>query len=210
TRGPKLFARNCATCHRFGGLDGTGRPVKDPETAADLQGFGGRQWLVGLLDPAAIRTVHYFGGTKFRDGKMARFLARDVAGFDAAQREQLRQVALALSAEAGLRSQRLADLRDAAAIAAGRALLTNGVVRCTECHPYQKPDPDATAPDLTGYGSRAWIIALVTNPRHARFYGRRNDRMPAFGDDRVLDAQAIGLIADWLRGDWYEPGREPP
>jgi len=29
--------------------------------------------------------------------------------------------------------------------------------------------------------------------------------MPAFGSEQILDAQSIGLIADWLRGEWYEP-----
>ena len=24
-------------------------------------------------------------------------------------------------------------------------------------------------------------------------------------EEKILDAAAIGLIADWLRGDWYEP-----
>jgi len=28
--------------------------------------------------------------------------------------------------------------------------------------------------------------------------------MPAFGDERILDAEAIALVADWLRGDWFE------
>ena len=80
-------------------------------------------------------------------------------------------------------------------------------MRCTECHPFHKPDEDATAPDLTGFGSRDWLIDFISNPAHARFYGKRNDRMPAFGEDRVLDDHAIGLIADWLRGDWYEPSQ---
>ena len=28
--------------------------------------------------------------------------------------------------------------------------------------------------------------------------------MPAFGEKQILSPQAIGLIADWLRGEWYE------
>jgi hypothetical protein len=31
--------------------------------------------------------------------------------------------------------------------------------------------------------------------------------MPAFGDEKILDPQAIGLLADWLRGQWYEPAQ---
>ena len=36
TQGLRLFARNCAGCHRFNGGDGTGQPVKDPPSASDL------------------------------------------------------------------------------------------------------------------------------------------------------------------------------
>ncbi len=46
------------------------------------------------------------------------------------------------------------------------------------------------------------MIGIISNPAHERFYGKRNDRMPAFGDDKSLDMHAMGLIADWLRGDW--------
>jgi hypothetical protein len=28
--------------------------------------------------------------------------------------------------------------------------------------------------------------------------------MPAFGDEKILDARSIELVADWLRGDWFE------
>jgi mono/diheme cytochrome c family protein len=27
--------------------------------------------------------------------------------------------------------------------------------------------------------------------------------MPAFADTGQLDAEKIGILADWLRGDWY-------
>ena len=113
-------------------------------------------------------------------------------------------VIIALSAEAKLKSQTAADAKDASVIAAGRELI-KGDIACTDCHAYGSPDEDATAPDLTGYGSRDWLMAFISNPAHPKFYGKRNDRMPAFAEDKILDAKAIGLIADWLRGDWYEP-----
>jgi hypothetical protein len=31
--------------------------------------------------------------------------------------------------------------------------------------------------------------------------------MPAFGAKQLLDERQINLIVDWLRGEWYEPGR---
>jgi ubiquinol-cytochrome c reductase cytochrome b subunit len=78
-------------------------------------------------------------------------------------------------------------------------------MRCTECHQFHKPDEQATAPDLTNYGSRKWLINFIQDPAHEEFYGGLNDRMPSFGKDQILDARQIGLIADWLRGAWYEP-----
>ena len=51
----------------------------------------------------------------------------------------------------------------------------------------------------------AVAIGVITDPSHARFYGKRNDRMPLFGKDQILDAASIGLVADWLRGEWYAP-----
>ena len=205
TQGPKLFARNCASCHRYEGHDGTGLAVKDPQSGSDLKDFASRDWLTGLLDPAKVDTTNYFGGTKFKEGKMVKFVKKDIAAHSAAAKEQLKKVILALSAEAVLKSQRNADRRDTAAIEEGRKLIESDAMRCTECHQFRKPTDDATGPDLTGYGSREWLVSVISNPKHERFYGKRNDRMPAFGEDQVLDAKTIGLIADWLRGDWYEP-----
>ncbi len=205
TQGPRLFARHCASCHRYGGHDGMGDAPAEPPSASDLKGFASRTWLAGLLNPTNVDGPHYFGGTKFKEGKMVRFVQRDVAGFDPSRQAQLAKVVLALSAEAGLRAQREADTREAAAIAEGRELIRSSAMRCTDCHQFQKPDEDATAPDLTGYGSRPWLIDFVGNPAHERFYGRRNDRMPAFGTDGTLDAPTIGVLADWLRGEWYQP-----
>ena len=36
------------------------------------------------------------------------------------------------------------------------------------------------APDLTGYASREWLTAFISNPADERFYRDTNDRMPAF------------------------------
>ena len=205
TQGPKLFSKNCASCHRFDGHDGTGKVPRDPPAASDLKGFATREWLAGLLDPQKVTEAHYFGATKFKDGKMARFVKKDVAGFKSTQQDNLRTVLSALSAEAQLKSQRDTDRRDEAMIAQGRTLLASEAMRCTECHKFHQHGEDPTAPDLTGYGSRDWLIGFISNPAHERFYGKRNDRMPAFGGEKILDAHAIGLIADWLRGEWYEP-----
>ena len=205
TQGPKLFARNCSSCHRYDGHDGLGHTPKDPQSAPELKGFGSRAWLAGLLDPKQVSATNYFGGTKFADGKMAKFVKKTFTDADSAKLEQLKKVIAAVSAEAALRSQLDADQRDAALIEQGRALAAGEDMRCTECHQFRKKDEEASAPDLTGWGSREWLTGIINNPKHARFYGKRNDRMPAFGEDQILDAPAIGLLVDWLRGEWYEP-----
>ena len=202
TQGPKLFSKNCASCHRYDGHDGTGAKPSDDQTASDLKGFASRAWLAGLLDPARVGSPHYFGGTKFKEGRMVRFVTRDIAKFSSGAKADLSKVIAALSAEAALKSQSAADQQDSATIIQGRALLAGEEMRCTECHRYQQQGEDPTGPDLTGYGSRAWLMDFIRDPGHARFYGKRNDRMPAFGKDR-LDSHAIGLLADWLRGEWH-------
>jgi ubiquinol-cytochrome c reductase cytochrome b subunit len=158
-----------------------------------------------LIDPAHIDGPNYFGNSKFKTGKMVKFVKKDVANFSPEQKEQLKKVIAALSSEAQLKSQRAADEHTMPIITEGKAMLTSAEMRCTECHQFHKKDEDSTAPDLTSYGSREWLIGLITNPAHERYYGARNDRMPKFGGDKILDTQTIGLIADWLRGDWYEP-----
>ena len=201
-QGAKLFAKNCASCHRYGGHDGTGATPKDPQTASDLKGFASREWIAGLLDPARVSGTNYFGGTKFKDGKMARFVKKDVPGYDDKQKEQLKAVIALISAEAALSPQSAADKRDAALIKQGGEAFKNGL-GCTDCHRFHNADDDATGPDLTGYGSRDWLVRFISNPAHPSFYGKRNDRMPQFGESQKLDAITIGILADWLRGDWY-------
>jgi ubiquinol-cytochrome c reductase cytochrome b subunit len=206
TQGPKLFAQKCAGCHRFDGHDGRGFTMRDAQTASDLKGFASREWIAGLLDPAKIATTNYFGATRFHEGKMVKFVKKDVAEYGLEEKEKLRKVIAALSAEAQLKKQLSADQSDAGIIAEGMRLIQNEM-RCTECHQFHKPDENATAPELTGYGSRKWLINFINNPAHSDFYGKRNDRMPLFGNDQILSEESISLIADWLRGSWYEPAQ---
>lgn len=207
TQGPRIFAAKCASCHRHDGLDGMGNPVDEAPSAADLNQFASRAWLAGLLDPERVDSVHYFGGTAFAEGKMVKWVKRKVPEMSPEEKDQLNLALMALSAEAKLPYQREADARDAAKIKEGLRLLDEELA-CLDCHEFHFTDEDASGPDLTGYGSREWLIALVTDPRHERFYGERNDRMPAFGAEDILDDKSIGLVVDWLRGEWYRPESE--
>jgi ubiquinol-cytochrome c reductase cytochrome b subunit len=205
TQGPKLFAKNCASCHRFDGHDGMFGQPKDAPSASDLKDFASRAWLSGLLDPKQVDSVKYFGATKFKAGKMVRFVHEEVAAYSADDRATAQQVIAALSAEAARPAQQAEDQRDAALIAAGRKALVGEAMGCVECHKFHAAGDDATGPDLTGFGSHDWLVAFISNPKHERFFGERNDRMPAFGAEKMLTPEEIALVADWLRGDWYRP-----
>ncbi len=205
TQGPRIFAKHCASCHRYDGHDGMGIVSTNAPEAADLKGFASREWIAGFLDPEKISGLHYFGGTKFKDGKMAKFVKTDIAKFTAVEKQQLEKVVIALSAEAWLKSQRELDRRDEAIIKEGRELIAGATMSCTDCHQFQKEDEDADAVDLTGYGSHQWLTGFIENPKHPKFYGRKNDRMPAYGEDKILDAHSIDLLVKWLRGEWLEP-----
>lgn len=243
-QGSRLFAKHCASCHRYGGHDGTGhgqmakvlfkqgddleaiakeygmtvnevlkeshlskeavKPgsqlvVKFKPTAADLKGFASRPWLEKLLNYAHYTSPDYFGGTKFSESKMAKFL-RD---FEESDAEDLAKVAATVSAQAKLPYQAKMDVQDTELIAEGEELLVDDFA-CIDCHQFVEPDDEASAPDLTGYGSKEWLTAIIGDPAHDRFYGKKNDRMPSFGKDKKLTSKEISLIVDWLREDYYE------
>src|SRR5262249_5718299 len=170
TQGPKLFAQKCSSCHRYGGQDGLGNIPKEAQSASDLKSFATREWLAGLLDPERVGTTNYFGGTKFHDGKMVKFVRKDVAAYSPEQKDKLTKVIAAVSAEAQLKSEITIDQRDSATIAEGQKLIQEGEIRCADCHQFHKKDEDATAPDLTGYGSRRWLITFISNPAHTNYY----------------------------------------
>src|SRR5690606_28022705 len=113
------------------------------------------------------------------------------------QKARLALVVKALSAEAQLPAQRELDAREEADIVAGREELRSEDLRCTECHEFHQPDDSATGPMLTGYGSRDWLVRFIHDPAHEKFYGRRNDRMPSYGETGSISDDEIGLIADW-------------
>lgn len=214
TQGPLLFARHCASCHSHVDAQGRGIVAVEP-SAPNLHGFGTTEWIMGMLDPQRIPSEQVFGKTKFAEGDMVskvRELFDGLEEADAAKlREELRSVAQTLSSEAAL--PRAAAGHDISLVA-GRKLLTSRFA-CTDCHRYRDEGELGSAPDLTGYGSRDWLLGMIANPQHERFYAAdRNDRMPAFAENldhperNLLSTRELNLLVDWLRGDWYQPSSQ--
>ena len=216
TRGPVLFARHCANCHRHVGPDGTGVEATARVAAANLHGFGGEAWAAGMLDPDRVDTPEYFGATPFADGDMVQYVKTTLWDIDrddpeavAELRGRIRAVAAALASESDL-PPGPDDVTppDPALAARGRELMA-GDLGCTDCHNFGDAE-DGYACDLNGYASRVWLAEFIANPAHPRFYGDEN-AMPLYspgppGDDaNLLTKEEVVLIADWLRGDWPEP-----
>jgi len=207
TQGPRLFASQCASCHTYAGHDGLGAPLPEPPTAPDLAGFGSREWLRDFMDPKQIETLRFFGGTAFvhpkeggRKSKMVRLITDKVPAYSAEDKANLEKILVALSAEATLPAQKEADARDGTLIADGKKLITDSALDCVECHQFHNDTP-GDGPDFTGYASHAWLAEFLKNPGHDRFYGKRNDRMPAFGKTSRLGSRDLDLLIRWLRGE---------
>ena len=206
TQGPKLFKANCASCHSYGGENGMGEVAEDT-SAADLRGFASRHWLREFLSPDHIKTPKYWGKTKFvtpdegeKVSKMVSYVLDEVAEFGPVEEAMLEELIIGLSAEANLPAQEKADAEASEIIAKLPELIGEDGLACTDCHHFRG---EGRRPDLTGYGSRQWMIDFIKDPSHKRFYGSRNDRMPSYGAvgeraARLSDHQ-IGLIVDWLR-----------
>jgi mono/diheme cytochrome c family protein len=93
--------------------------------------------------------------------------------------------------------------RDAARVAKGKGIVT---ARCTACHLFGGTGDDGDqglAPELSGYGSAAWVRAQIGNPSAKTTYrehaldAERKGHMPRF--DGELKAEDIDLLARWVR-----------
>jgi ubiquinol-cytochrome c reductase cytochrome b subunit len=208
-QGNLLFKQNCVSCHDLTDEKGIGLAA-EKSSAPNLHGFASRQWIAGLLDPKQIMTPKYFGNTKIRGG-MIDYVRNVLPGLteDAESKANLKKVIAALSAEAELPSQREADARDKELIEEGRKLLVDDF-GCVDCHKFRDEGKLGTSPDLTGYGSKAWISAFTANPKSKRFYGNKNDRMPSYAESddaskNLLSPRSLDTLSDRLRGDWFRP-----
>jgi len=208
TEGPRVFEQQCLSCHNFSGPEEM-RFLSDAPSAPDLYAFASREWLKGFFDPKQIAGEKYYGNTRFAAGAMVRYVEERFAKLPEAEQTA---IIAALSAEAQLPGQRKADEDDAAIIAQGMDLILR---ECARCHHFHGSGPIGQAPDLTGYGSRKWLIGIVASPEHSAFYGLRNDRMPQYVEDslrpeknRLTEVQ-LSVVVDLLRGDWPRQDTAP-
>lgn len=215
TAGPELFSRNCAQCHTFEGHDGTGKPVETP-TAADLKGFGSREWLRSFLENPA--SPQHFGptakgsfngeplGDRFVNGPMAKWSREN---FSKMNEGELTAVVEFLIAQGARPDNSPADPELAEK---GRDFFEAGSdaveTSCLGCHEIRIDGTAlgtsalSPAPDLTGYASEAWLKDFLLDPGAERHYGKRNGMLSSKG--RLSDRE-LEILVQWLVGRWYEP-----
>jgi ubiquinol-cytochrome c reductase cytochrome b subunit len=201
-RGPKLFGlldgKDCASCHAYVDPAAADAPATfAAASAANLHGFGTTAWVRGLFDPQRVAGPEYFGNTAHKDGDMVAYVRDEMTDREKWKPDEIEAVAVALAAEAGR--------PDAGATAdqveRGRALIADGE-RCGGCHEFGGNGTGfGAAPDLTGWAGREWLVGIIANPTHERFYGDSNDRMPAF--EKSMPREQIEILAAWMRGEWY-------
>ena len=164
------------------------------------------------MDPKQIAGPNYFQHTSHSDGDMQKFVSGELQDPSNWKKPEVEAAIDALSAEAKLPAQQALDAADKPQIKAGQSLIADES-RCGQCHRFHSSVALGTAPDLTGYGSREWLTEFISNPSQKRFYGKDNDRMPAFAPDRNrpeknrLTAEEIGYLVNWLRGEGAENER---
>ena len=190
-RGRRIFAAHCASCHRYNGHDGRGYSVEEDPSAPELAGFASQEWLTKLLNYEHYTSLEYFGGTAFKEGTMAKKVLQK---FDEEEQKLLPQVAILLSDMAELTYQQSLTEEKRESLMD----IFYDDLACIDCHDIDS-EGEGSAPDLTGYGSKKWMTDFIINPEHERFYGKKNDRMPAFGRDNKLTPEEIEIVVDWIR-----------
>ncbi len=158
-QGPRLFARNCSSCHRFDGHDGTGQKISrkikvgddekeipEPATAADLKGFGSRAWITRVLTDYdnTFQPLENAGnkGKAILTGEMANWCKDNQKVLaDPANAESLQALVEFLAAQSSRTDTDDKQPIDEKLVAAGKEIFKGGTLKagslssaCADCH----------------------------------------------------------------------------
>lgn len=237
TQGPRLFARNCSSCHRFDGHDGTGQKIMktvkengvetkvlEPDTAADLKDFGSREWITRVLTDYdnTFKPLENAGekGKAILTGEMAGWCKDNLKALtDPANADSLKALVEFVAAQSGR-----TDLKafDETLVAAGKEVFKSGMLKsgsissCVDCHAMKAiGDTESLGdgagpgyPKLTGYAGRDWLKAFLRDPGHADFYGEKNTMM-VFDEKRMSETD-LDLLVNWMTGNFYRAEKSHP
>jgi ubiquinol-cytochrome c reductase cytochrome b subunit len=200
-RGPELFDKHCASCHVLGS-----HGVEKDRSATKLDGWSTEAWILEMIhDPDGDAR---FGRTIYK-GEMPSVDVKppDAATFTPMSDPDKKAVAAFLASQGDEPGDVVppgALRADAARVAKGKELFTT---RCTTCHLFKGEGDDSDqglAPEMSGYGSIAWVRAQIANPATKATYREhaldadRKGHMPRF--DAELKPEDLDLLARWVRG----------
>ena len=198
---PRVFDSRCATCHVLGAHGDRAKA-----TASTLDGWGTDAWVRGMLDDPD--HLSRFGKTPY-NGMMP---SQTKCGpKDDGCKPLAVADANAVSAFLAAGAREAGDANDAAATTSldeATRKKAEGIVtsRCTGCHLYKGEGDDGGlnyAPELFGWGTKAWILSQITNPATKTTYREKaldadmKGHMPRFDSD--LSARDIDVVATWVR-----------
>lgn len=180
--------------------------VMSQQTAADLAGFGGRDWIRGLLDDPS--SPRFFGTMPKLDGmKTWKAGSRlnpeqldDVADFVA----ELGSVENGESFFDWYERRYLGNLESHP----GHDLF---VEDCGQCHLVGSPDFSITeggfmeAPNLFAYGSSDWLTRMIHEPASEDLYGYLPEESQMPGFEGRLSENDVTTLVRYLGGDYLPP-----
>lgn len=233
TQGPRLFARHCASCHRFDGHDGTGQliqktvkedgkevKVDEPSTAADLKDFGSREWMKRVLTDYQ----NTFAPLKNAGEKGPLFLEGEMAGWCNDNKEALSNPGNAESVAALVEflfaQSGRTDLGpiDDKQVAVGKEIFTGGQLKngklssnCTECHAMKVKSGDTEESLGDGAGSGYPKLTGYASRTWLKELIRSPDHADFYGEKNLmlpfkeqrLSDTELDLLVDWMTGHYY-------
>lgn len=169
-----LFATRCKSCHDAGSKDRKG-PVIGP-------GHGNRAWMAAFIKNP--NGDEFWGRTKLAKTD-ASMKPVELAAAD------LDAVVELMYAETGA-NDAVAAKRDAGAKVFEAS--------CSDCHAREEGAPGASAPGLSGVGSRDYYLSFIGNPKSAFHMGHDKSEMPRFDRELTLtERDGLAEYLVWLR-----------
>ena len=191
-RGGGLFEAKCAGCHAFGGR------VPKEQSAADLKGYGSRDWIRGLLEKPDAPA--YFGKAANCEGMATWKSASKLSA------KELDDVADFVATFASIDPEVSPDDWAAAAKGANHPGRKPFYRECTDCHTMgnlvEREKKTQESPDLFAWGSPRWTARIIKAPGHPSLYGylAEEQKMPAFGGQ--LTESDVSALVRYLKGDY--------
>lgn len=237
TQGPRLFETFCINCHQpETGWNFAEKPIApqlvDPHRREEIN-FGSRKWIRSVLTDFPNHFAPLANTTGDREMAAHSILSGSMKDWSETNGPKLLEPANAEDLSALVeflyaQSQRPDALSpEDTKVQRGKAIfsegkLTSGTIdACVDCHsmraltladrkviPEEKPLSTDLFPDLTGYGSTAWLEAFISDPQAHYAGADGNNAMPGFKDQ--LQPNDLKLLARWLARDYYgaERGNE--